>query len=82
MYAADQRLIGEGLASAQCVGDPTDTELPVAAGALINGVWQRHDLTLPVTDPEDGRLLGYVADSSPEDVAAAVTGVLESLATR
>jgi acyl-CoA reductase-like NAD-dependent aldehyde dehydrogenase len=81
MYAADKRLIGEDLASAPSVGEPTDVEPAVVAGALINGVWQRHDLTLPVTDPEDGRLVGHVADCSSEDVAAAVTGVLESLAT-
>ena len=48
-------------------------------GAFINSVWQRHDLTLPVTDPEDGRLLGYVADSSPADVADSVSAVQDSI---
>jgi glyceraldehyde-3-phosphate dehydrogenase (NADP+) len=48
-------------------------------GAYIDGVWQRDDLTVPVIDPEDGRLLAYVADSSPADVAAAVSGVHQSV---
>ncbi len=49
--------------------------LTMPGGAFIDGVWQRDDLTVPVIDPEDGRLLAYVADSSPADVAAAVSGV-------
>ena len=31
------------------VSDPV-ADLSVPGGALINGVWQRHDLRLPVTD--------------------------------
>jgi glyceraldehyde-3-phosphate dehydrogenase (NADP+) len=81
MYAADQRMIAEGPATGREAADSPCHGLAVAGGAFIDGSWQRHDLTLPVTDPEDGRLLGHVANSSPEDVAAAVTGVLESLAT-
>ena len=53
--------------------------LTMPGGAFIDGVWQRDDLTVPVIDPEDGRLLAYVADSSPADVAAAVSGVHESV---
>ena len=67
-------------AAGQCLLEDS-SDLPVPGGALVNGVWQLHDLTLAVTDPEDGRLLGHVADSTPQDVADAVTGVLESLAT-
>jgi glyceraldehyde-3-phosphate dehydrogenase (NADP+) len=82
MYATDHRLLADGHVPG---GEPDDPPplpgLTVAGGAFIDGSWQRHDLTLPVTDPEDGRVLAYVADSSPEDVAAAVTGVLKSLAT-
>jgi acyl-CoA reductase-like NAD-dependent aldehyde dehydrogenase len=55
--------------------------LSVPGGAFINGVWQQRDLTLPVTDPENGRVLAYVADSSPAEVAAAVAGVHESFLT-
>jgi glyceraldehyde-3-phosphate dehydrogenase (NADP+) len=56
-----------------------DPAISMPGGAFIGGVWQRDDLTVPVTDPEDGRLLAYVADSSPADVAAAVTGVQQSV---
>ena len=55
--------------------------LSVPGGALIDGIWQTEDLLLPVTDPEDGRLLAHVADSSPADVAVAVAGVHKSLST-
>lgn len=81
MRASDQRVVtGEFTNDPGSVSDPV-AELSVPGGALINGVWQRHDLTLPVTDPEDGRILAHVADSTPDDVAAAVAGVQESLST-
>jgi glyceraldehyde-3-phosphate dehydrogenase (NADP+) len=81
MSASDQWIVTDELASTpRAVSEPLP-DLSVPGGALVNGVWQSHDLTLPVTDPEDGRLLGYVADSTAADVKAAVSGVLESLAT-
>ncbi|MCF4121321.1 aldehyde dehydrogenase family protein [Antribacter sp. KLBMP9083] len=79
MSASNQWAVTEELADVpRLVGDPFP-DLSVPGGAFINGSWQRDDLGLPVTDPEDGRLLGYVADSTPADVAAAVSGVQESL---
>jgi glyceraldehyde-3-phosphate dehydrogenase (NADP+) len=81
MRASDQWVVTEELASSALhVGDARP-DLSVPGGAFINGVWQRDNLRVPVTDPEDGRLLGYVADSSPADVAAAVSGVHESIVT-
>lgn len=56
-------------------------DLSVPGGALINGAWRSENLTLPVTDPDDGRVLGYVADCTTADVEAAVSGVLESIST-
>ena len=81
MYRSDQCLVtGERAGGKPIVGEhPLGVSAP--GGAFINGVWQRDDLTLPVTDPEDGRLLGFVADSSPTDVAAAVTAVRDSIST-
>jgi glyceraldehyde-3-phosphate dehydrogenase (NADP+) len=55
--------------------------MSLPGGALVAGIWQRDSLTVPVTDPEDGRVLAYVAESSPADVSAAVSGVEESLET-
>ena len=79
MHTSDQRLVSEADGAGHpLVGEPGPGAL-VPGGAFINGVWQRDELTLPVTDPEDGRLVAYVADSSPADVAAAVSGVLESV---
>jgi acyl-CoA reductase-like NAD-dependent aldehyde dehydrogenase len=81
MRASDQWVVTEELASGpRPVSEPAH-DVSVPGGAFINGVWQTGELSLPVTDPEDGRLLGYVADSSPADVAAAVSGVQESVAT-
>jgi acyl-CoA reductase-like NAD-dependent aldehyde dehydrogenase len=81
MSASDQWVATEELAGGpRFVTDPV-LGLSVPGGAFINGSWQLDNLSLPVTDPEDGRLLGYVADSTPADVAAAVSGVQESLAT-
>jgi glyceraldehyde-3-phosphate dehydrogenase (NADP+) len=81
MSATDHWVVSDEVASGP---QPTSEALPdlsVAGGALIDGVWQRHDLTLPVSDPEDGRIIGYVADSTAADVHAAVSGVVDSLAT-
>lgn len=78
MCASDQWVVTEELAGGRPVEQPAPP-VSVPGGAFINGVWQRDNLTLPVTDPEDGRLLAYVADSSPADVAAAVSGVQESV---
>ena len=81
MSASDQSVATEELGGhPRFVTDPV-LGLSVPGGAFINGSWQLDNLSLPVTDPEDGRLLGYVADSTPADVAAAVSGVQESLAT-
>jgi glyceraldehyde-3-phosphate dehydrogenase (NADP+) len=49
-------------------------------GAYVAGRWQNTRLTMPVSDPEDGRLIGHVADCSPADVSAAVAGVAASAA--
>lgn len=79
-------------ASEQCLTipgpAPDDPSMPTSAdavvlpgGAFIGGLWQRDHLTMPVTDPEDGRLLGFVADAAPADVSAAVSGVEESVLT-
>jgi acyl-CoA reductase-like NAD-dependent aldehyde dehydrogenase len=65
-------------ASQQCL--MAEDWLTVPGGAFIGGVWQRDDLTMPVVDPEDARVLAYVAEASPADVAAAVDGVVDSLA--
>lgn len=81
MSARDQWVVTEELASGPSPVGEALPDLTVPGGALINGAWQRHDLTLPVTDPEDGRVLGFVADSTAADVHAAVSGVLDSLAT-
>jgi glyceraldehyde-3-phosphate dehydrogenase (NADP+) len=79
MYASDQWVVTQEIAGTQeLVNDPVP-DLSVPGGALVGGSWQCHDLTLPVTDPEDGRVIGYVADSTPADVAAAVSGVLDSV---
>ncbi len=81
MSPSDQWVATEELAGApRPVTDPVP-DLCVPGGAFINGSWQLDNLRLPVTDPEDGRLLGYVADSTPADVAAGVSGVQESLGT-
>ncbi|WP_157949160.1 aldehyde dehydrogenase family protein, partial [Neorhizobium huautlense] len=82
MSALDQWVVTEQLASSPQLASDHVPDLSVPGGAFINGVWQRENLRLPVTDPEDGRLLGYVADSTPADVAAAVSGVHESLETQ
>ena len=64
MSASDQWVVTEELANEpRLVSDPVP-DLSVPGGAFIDGVWQRDDLRLPVTDPEDGRLLAYVADST------------------
>jgi acyl-CoA reductase-like NAD-dependent aldehyde dehydrogenase len=54
-------------------------ELGLPGGALVGGQWQQDGLHVPVTDPEDGRLIAFVARSSAEDVARAVTGVARSV---
>lgn len=81
MRTSDQWEVAQELATGCRPLRDLDAELAVPGGAYIDGVWQRDNLELPVTDPEDGRLLGYVADSTPADVAAAVAGVQESVAT-
>jgi acyl-CoA reductase-like NAD-dependent aldehyde dehydrogenase len=83
MRTSDQWVVTDELAiGPRLISDPgPEVSVSVPGGAFINGVWQQDNLRLPVTDPEDGRLLGYVADSSPADVAAAVSGVQESVAT-
>jgi acyl-CoA reductase-like NAD-dependent aldehyde dehydrogenase len=81
MHASDQWVLAPELADGQpLVIDPLP-DLSVPGGALVNGSWQCHDLTLPVTDPDDGRVIGHVADSTAADVAAAVSGVLESVSS-
>lgn len=42
------------------------------AGAFWSGAWRDVSATLAVHDPEDGRLVGQVADCSPADVDEAV----------
>jgi len=74
MRTPDQWVVREFNNEPGPVSDPV-ADLSVPGGALINGVWQRHDLRLPVTDPEDGRVLGYVAESTPADVAARNEGL-------
>lgn len=81
MSATEQWIISEELASGPRAAGEAPPDLSVPGGALINGAWQRHDLRLPVIDPEDGRVLGHVADSTAEDVRAAVSGVAASLAS-
>ncbi|HEV7184903.1 MAG TPA: aldehyde dehydrogenase family protein [Leifsonia sp.] len=51
----------------------------VPGGAFIAGAWQQSERELAVADPEDGRVVGYVASSTKEDVARAIAGVDESL---
>ena len=80
MSATEQWIVTEELASGPRPAGEAPPDLTLPGGALINGAWQRHDLTLPVIDPEDGQVLGHVADSTAEDVRAAVSGVADSLA--
>ncbi|MEU5023385.1 aldehyde dehydrogenase family protein [Streptomyces milbemycinicus] len=51
------------------------------AGALWSGRWVDGASTMPVHDPEDGRLLGHVTDTSPTEVDQAVTGVATAVAS-
>ncbi|MEU0806945.1 aldehyde dehydrogenase family protein, partial [Streptomyces sp. NPDC005970] len=51
------------------------------AGALWSGRWVDGASTMPVHDPEDGRLLGHVTDTSPAEVDEAVTGVAAAVAS-
>jgi acyl-CoA reductase-like NAD-dependent aldehyde dehydrogenase len=51
----------------------------VPGGAYIAGAWQHSELNLAVADPEHGRVLGYVASSTKQDVARAITGIAASL---
>ena len=81
MYRSDHCLVTGERADGKPIVSERLPDVSVPGGAFINGVWQRDDLTLPVTDPEDGRLLGFVADSSPADVAAAVSAVQDSIST-
>jgi acyl-CoA reductase-like NAD-dependent aldehyde dehydrogenase len=81
MSATEQWVVTEELASGPRRTGDALPDLTMPGGALINGVWQHHDLTLPVTDPEDGRVLGHVADSTADDVRTAVSGVADSLAS-
>lgn len=81
MSASEQWFVGDELAFAPGPVSAAGPDVSVPGGALIDGVWQRHDLTLPVIDPEDGRIVGYVADSTAADVHAAVSGVVDCLAT-
>lgn len=81
MSTTEQWVVTEKIASVPHAAGEARPDLSVPGGALINGVWQRHDLSLPVVDPEDGRVLGHVADSTAADVHAAVSGVAESLRT-
>lgn len=79
--SAEQWVVTEELARGPRQASEALPDLTVPGGALINGVWQCNDLTLPVVDPEDGRVLGHVADSTADDVHAAVSGVADSLAS-
>jgi acyl-CoA reductase-like NAD-dependent aldehyde dehydrogenase len=79
--SAEQWVVTEELARGPRQPSEALPDLTVPGGALINGVWQCNDLTLPVVDPEDGRVLGHVADSTADDVHAAVSGVADSLAS-
>jgi glyceraldehyde-3-phosphate dehydrogenase (NADP+) len=49
-------------------------------GALVNGAWRTANLTSRVHDPEDGTLIGFVAEVGPADVAVAVQAVAQSVA--
>ncbi|WP_457967232.1 aldehyde dehydrogenase family protein [Arthrobacter sp. D1-29] len=44
----------------------------VPGGAFFEGKWQTAGLTLEVRDPEDGRLIGRVCESTPQDVRRAI----------
>jgi len=79
--SAEQWVVTDELARGPRQASEAPPDLTVPGGALINGVWQSDDLTLPVVDPEDGRVLGHVADSTADDVHAAVSGVADSLAS-
>ncbi|MEV0779966.1 aldehyde dehydrogenase family protein [Streptomyces sp. NPDC050433] len=52
---------------------PSDWRPP--AGAFWSGAWRDGRASFPVYDPEDGALLGYVADATAEDIDTAVTHV-------
>jgi glyceraldehyde-3-phosphate dehydrogenase (NADP+) len=80
MSASEQCLVAEDATTSRRVRQSTGS-FSLPGGAFIAGVWQRDDLTLPVTDPEDGRVLAYVADATPADVSAAVSHVQDSLET-
>ena len=81
MSATEQWVVSDDIARGPESFGEALPDLTVPGGALIDGTWQCHDLTLPVIDPEDGRVIGYVADSTPADVRAAVSAVLDSVAT-
>lgn len=81
MTASEQWLVVEDSVLAARPASDADLQTSVPGGALVGGVWQRDGLTLPVTDPEDGRVLAFVADSTTADVSAAVAGVQEAIRT-
>ena len=81
MCASEQGLLTDEHAGAQRRVPDVGQAIPVPGGAFIDGAWRQTGLTFPVTDPEDGRLLGFVAECSPADVAAAVAAVQESVLT-
>ncbi|HEY5832413.1 aldehyde dehydrogenase family protein [Streptomyces sp.] len=51
------------------------------AGGLWSGRWVDGGSAMSVYDPEDGSLVGRVADASPAEVDRAVTGVAAAVAT-
>lgn len=58
---------------------PSPVEAP-AGGALVAGVWRTAPLELAVLDPENGDVVGQVAECTAFDVDKAVRAAAESLA--
>jgi acyl-CoA reductase-like NAD-dependent aldehyde dehydrogenase len=77
VYTCESSTPAESASSRHAIGVP-EGSLP-AGGALIAGTWRTSDLTSAVRDPEDGSVIGFVADAAPADVAIAVAGVADSV---
>jgi acyl-CoA reductase-like NAD-dependent aldehyde dehydrogenase len=69
--------IATSASSGTAMGAP-EALLP-PGGALVEGTWQTTDLTSAVRDPQDGSVVGFVAEVAPADVAVAVAGVADSV---
>ena len=81
MRASDQWVVDRELANDPGSSATTLPTCPCPAEPSSTASGSAHDLRLPVTDPEDGRCWGTSRTQPPHDVAAAVSGVQESLST-